>query len=104
MFKKLSHLIDVHLSTPFPSHSNNEKLEEWIFELTELDGHYMGIATSVLNSKKAIHIDLEDLKKMREKLNSISTDINQDKEAYEACQNYINSIEKIILEINQKTN
>lgn len=102
MFEQLNKLIQFHLSLPFPAHSANGELENWIFELTEFDGHYIGIAMSIVNSQKAMRIDMSDLKKMKQQLNKIQIKSDQDKIIYESCKSYLHSIEKIILEINQE--
>lgn len=99
--EKLKALLDNHVSLPFPSHPDNDELSNWIIDLAELDGFYIGIALSALNAKKIKCVDLSDIEKVKNNLQNIFVTTENDKKIAQACKVYVASIEKIIHEINK---
>jgi hypothetical protein len=100
-YEKLHQLVDYHTQLPFPEHPDNDKLAEWILELSEFDGHYLGIANSFLNNKKSEKIDFSDFEKMNNRLTTIVSESDNDRIILDSCYKYMISIKNIIEEINE---
>jgi len=95
-YERLRKLTDHHMQLPFPEHPDSEELAEWILDLAELDGQYLGIATSFLNQRKLYPLDFSDYNKKKNKLCSISVFSENDKIIFDFCVCYIDSIYSLL--------
>jgi hypothetical protein len=99
-YEKLRQLIDHHIQLSFPAHPYNDKLAEWILDLSEFDAYYLGIANFFLNKKKLQQLDFSDFDEMNIRLRAIVLDSDKDKSIFDSCVKYMDSIHAIISEIN----
>lgn len=87
-------ILEKHRGVKFPSFPDNDDFAEWVEELTDLDGYYYGLATSLLaGEKKTYSVNL--FQEMRQRLYEFRN-LEDDKEVYQECEDYLNSLEIII--------
>lgn len=87
-------ILEKHRSAKFPSFPYNDDFANWVEELTDLDGYYYGLVTSLLaGEKKPYNLNL--FQEMRQRLYKFRN-LEDDKEVYQECEEYLKSLEAIV--------
>jgi hypothetical protein len=76
-------------STAFPRHPADMDLADWILELAEIDGHYAGMATTVLATGRADPIRSEELEALQIWLDQLRVADEEDTEILKDCHTYL---------------
>lgn len=79
---------------PFPSHPNDPELAEWVLDLAELDGHFVGLAVSALASGGSALADSGECARHQERLAQLGV-VGSDEEIYDCGRRYINRLRRI---------
>lgn len=96
----VTEILEKHRSAKFPSFPENDDFADWVEELTDLDGYYYGLATSLLaGEKKRYNVNL--FKEIKQKLYKFRY-LEDDKEVYRECEEYLSSLENIVKIIQRK--
>jgi hypothetical protein len=92
--KHLKELLQKHTNMPFPAFPQNEEFEEWVEDLIEADGYYVGLVSSIANGAKQ-NINEEELIRLNSRLKKF--DFNEiDKNLFSQYQVYIKSLNDLI--------
>lgn len=90
----LSEALDELKELPFPGHPDDPDLAAWVLELTELDGHLVGLATTALASSRARPLASVAASKHRDWLDQLGV-VGDDEAIYDACRDYIHKLVEI---------
>jgi DNA repair ATPase RecN len=86
----------------FPEFAESDELADWQAELSELDGHIAGIATTILAGG---HPDSSTIQKqvteLRNQLESITDITDEDREIFAECKNYVDALEEVVQNMKQ---
>lgn len=92
----LQKLLKTHQNLPFPTINNNEELADWITDLAEADGYYVGLAVSLIAGKSIKRIPSSThLQQMRKRLEKLKESEHIDGKLFKQCLNYLLSLEKL---------
>jgi hypothetical protein len=94
-------ILEKHRSAKFPSFPDNDDFANWVEELTDLDGYYYGLATSLLAGEKK-HYNVNLFQEMKQRLYKFRN-LEADKEVYQECEKYLSSLENIVKLIHNKS-
>ena len=102
-YKEKKDLFDKHIRNEFPNGSETDELDDIIAEIAKLDSYYAGLATSAIGGSKVKKESLDDLYNLKDKMKKIDT-TKEDYDNIANCENYIESLIKIVMFIinNQK--
>lgn len=78
-----------------PKFPKNEELGNWIEDLFEVDSYYAGLALSASEGEKISKKDLISIENLRQSLNSITVQNENDKKILKDCQIYFKKIEQL---------
>ncbi len=92
---RLSHKLKLHAKLEFPDFPKNDDFADWVAELAETDGYYVGLAQSELANCKGINIEFSHMTNLKHTLCQFSS-IEEDKEIYFQCQTYLRSMEEFV--------
>jgi hypothetical protein len=95
--ERLRKLINEHKELRIPEFPEDDSFAEWVEELIETDGYYIGLATSLVN-KERVSINYEHLEKLKQNLIEFNT-LSEEKGIIKQCTKYLKSLEEIIIEI-----
>lgn len=87
-------ILKKHKEVKFPSFPDNDDFANWVEELTDLDGYYYGLAASILEGEKKPY-DANLIQEMKQRLFKFRN-LDDDKEVYRECEEYLNSLETIV--------
>lgn len=76
---------------PFPGHPDDPDLAEWVLELTELDGHFVGLAVSALASSRSGLTDSTEVARHEALLAELGA-VGDDKAIYDRCRQYVSQL------------
>ncbi len=89
----ITRLLNKHMQMEFPKFSENDELAEWIEDLAEIEGHYVGLITT----DKIKNKDLDELTKIGSKLTRIRVTDNDDIEVFNYCKKYFQILNELAL-------
>ena len=95
--KKLLENFNELKELPFPGSCESDALADWITNLAEIDGYYVGKVISSLNGGKREFINCEYLELLRKQLEDITELPEEDEEIFQACENYLEALASIAL-------
>ena len=99
---KLKTLLEDHKKLKLPDFPQDDSFADWVADLIEIDGYYVGLLTSKEAGARVL-IDRLPLQKMKKEITKFSN-IEEDKEVYLKCTKHLDSIEalldKVILDKN----
>jgi hypothetical protein len=87
----LSDALEALKELPFPGHPDDPDLAEWVLELTELDGHVVGLATSALSSARTDPVHSAAAAQHQEWLERMGA-VGDDEATYDDCRDYIRKL------------
>jgi hypothetical protein len=76
---------------PFPDHPSDLDLSDWILELSELDGHLVGVASTMVGSVRPRVSVTDEAEQHGRRLSSISV-VGDDEGIYRQCVAYIDKL------------
>ena len=88
----MNELLEKHKNMKFPEFPDCDELAEWIENLAEIEGHYVGI----VQSGKVTSADLSEFLKFKNQLVAISVTTAEDKACLEYCLSYAQVLEELI--------
>lgn len=91
---ELSRAVEELKAMPFPGHPDDPDLAEWVLELTELDGHLVGLATTTLASSRAEPVHSTGAAQHEARLRQLGA-VGDDEPVYDACRDYIDKLVEI---------
>ncbi len=91
----LKALIEKHKSLDFPEFPEDDDFAEWVSELSEADGYYIGIAVSALNKETKLSLNRSHIEELENGLKSFSS-LRNDVEIYQKCSSYLSSLKLIV--------
>jgi len=87
---------------PFPEFAESDELADWQADLSELDGHVAGIATTILAGGKADVTTIPDhVGELRERLETMADIPPEDCELMVQSKQYFNALEEVVQNIKQ---
>ncbi len=92
---KLHVLQDLH----FPERPEDERLADWILNLAEMDGHYVGVAVSLLAGERIGIGDGSDIEKALVSLEEIRPAAPSDKAIQARCRLYVHALRDLVLTV-----
>ena len=92
---KLALKLQMHNRLQFPNFPEDDDFADWVAELAETDGYYVGLAQSLLANCNIDKIDFSHVGKLRSSVAQFSS-IEQDYEIYRQCLDYLQSIEECV--------
>lgn len=92
----LKTLISKHQKLEFPEFPKDDGFADWVSELSEIDGYYIGIAVSLVNGEKTLVIDKTHIEKLENALQKFSDVNGEDFQIYQKCLLYIESLKRIV--------
>ncbi len=87
-------ILEKHKKAKFPSFPDDDDFAVWVEELIELDGYYYGLALSLINGEKKRY-DITAFFDLKKRLSNFKT-LEDDQNIYQACEQYLDSLEKIV--------
>jgi len=104
MQTKIKKILETHTKLKFPHPWGNEELANWLTDLSELDGYYVGIAQSIAAGKPIPEqIEYEFLRTMKLDLQILEETGDIDKETFNTCEKYLKSLEDLAAEVKKMT-
>ena len=95
--EKLEKLIAEHKKLKLPGFPEDDSFAEWVEELIESDGYYIGLAISLVNKEK-ISVDYEHIERLRKDLPKFNV-LSEEREIFDECTEYIESLGRIVTEM-----
>lgn len=89
-------MLKKHRSLTFPQFPEDDQFAEWLSELAEVDGYYVGLASAGAREfqKKANMSFLADIETKLEKFAMLG---GGDKLIYEKCKSYVQSLKEVVM-------
>jgi hypothetical protein len=98
----LKRLLAYHRKIKFPEFPSNDEFSEWVEELIETDGYYMGLLLSLSEGAK-VRLNNIALNQLKSKLESFES-LSQDHEIFLECKAYIDSLDRVISNASNQNN
>ncbi len=80
----------------FPDFPEDDDFADWMGELAELDGYYVGLATSNMGSSRPSEISKDQLSEHANRLAQFSSLEGDDRDVFHAAEVYIQSLSKMV--------
>ena len=95
MNTKLKKILDKHSQMRFPHSKDHEKLADWLSQLAEVDGYYVGCAQSIIKEKPCVAVEHDPLQTLCLDLQILYESGDIDPETYSECDEYLKSLENL---------
>lgn len=95
----LKNLYSKHKVLGLPEFPENDEFAEWVEELIEMDAYYAGLISSQINGSMDI-LDENHYSRMNDRLKKYAS-IEEDKEVYNQCLEYMKSLGHLIKAVKQ---
>ncbi len=94
IMNRVQELLNMHLEMQFPKFSNNENIAEWVEDLAEFQGYFVGPVTSG-NIKI---LDTKIFNEMKERLYKLNVIEESEQEEILYCKRYFKQLEDLRIE------
>ncbi len=91
---ELEQLFLKHKGLEFPEFPEDDGFAEWVEELIEIDGYYVGIISSSIGSIKP-NLDSSEIDRLTASLANFAA-IEEDAEVFRKCELYLKSLRNLV--------
>lgn len=91
----VSRALEALKAASFPRSPEDPDLGEWIMELLEIDGHYAGLAMTVVGSGRVTPPAAHELDDLRSWLDDVRVATPGDEEVLAQCRSYFRVLERL---------
>lgn len=96
--ERLLKLANTHKKLSFPEFPEDDDFADWVSELVEIDGYYMGHAMSLMAGGKAGAINDKGLQELTDRFDQFAK-IEGDEPIYIDCKQYLSSLGALVDEM-----
>jgi len=97
--ERLPELANIHRKLPFPEFPEDDDFADWVSDLVEVDGYYVGFAMSLINGEKPHVISAEELQALTDSFEKFSEIEGEDASIYLDCKKYLFSLKALVDEM-----
>ena len=96
MSKVFDDAIDAHIKLGFPGVPEDDNFSDWMAEFVDLDGYYVGLATSNMGASIPRKINKDPLFEHANRLAQFSSIEGDDRDIFHAAEAWIQSLSRIV--------
>lgn len=99
--KKLSEFANAHEELRFPEFPEDDDFADWVSELVEVDGYYMGHAITLIAGGTVRDVSDKALRELTDKIRTFDVIKGEDRSIFLDCQKYLLSLKALVDEMLQ---
>ncbi len=94
--KRLSDLASTHKKLSFPEFPEDDDFADWVSELVEIDGYYIGHAVSLIAGGRLRAISDKELQELTDRFEQFAEIEGEDEPIYLDCKQYLSSLRVLV--------
>ncbi len=97
--ERLSELANIHKKLSFPEFPEDDDFADWVSDLVEVDGYYVGLSMSLISGETSHIISDEELQELTARFEKFAEIEGEDTSIYLDCNKYLLSLRVLVDEI-----